>query len=284
MDKFKLNDGNIIPSIGFGVFQIPNDGTTCEVVKSAIKDGYRHIDTAAIYLNETDVGKAVRECGLPREEIFVTTKLWVQDYEYEKAKKGVELALNKLNIGYIDLMLLHWPYGKVNEAWQAIYEAKQEGKIKSIGVSNFTVNYFNKYLPIFEKTCLPSVNQIECNPFFQQVELRSLMKKYNIVPEAWYPLGHGDTSLLNHPVFLKLAEKYHKNPGQIILKFEIQEGLVVLPKSTNPAHIKSNLELFDFELSQEEMDEIRKLDTNKGFRNPDDEANAIRVSKMKAHD
>lgn len=267
MKKFILNDGNNIPAVGFGVFMIPNDGSTYEAVKVALKAGYRHIDTAAAYFNEEDVGRAVRDSGIPREEIFVTSKLWPQDYGCEGAKKGIARSLKKLGLDYIDLYLLHQPYGDVAGAWKALEEAKAKGTIRSIGVSNMTPNLYNKFVPQFATK--PAVNQVEYNPTFQQKELRSLMEKDDVKLEAWYPLGHGDAALLNNPVITRLAEKYGKNTGQIILRFEVQEDMIVLPKSTNPVRIEGNINIFDFELTESEMNEIRSLDTGKGTHDPE---------------
>lgn len=267
MQNVLLNDGNTIPAVGFGVFMIPNGGPAYEATLAALKAGYRHIDTAAAYFNEEDVGKAVRDSGIPREEIFVTSKLWLQDYGYEQAKKGIARSLRKLNIGYIDLYLIHQPYGDVPGAWRAMEEAKAEGKLRSIGVSNMTPKIWNKFVPQFKT--MPAVNQVEFNPFFQQRELRKILDANDVKLEAWYPLGHGDKSLLENAAVLSLAQKYGKDAGQIILKFELQEGAIVLPKSTNPARIESNLQLFDFELSEEDMNALRALDKGKGAHDPD---------------
>ena len=267
MEYIILNDGNKIPVIGFGVFMIPNDGPTYEAVLEALNAGYRHIDTATAYFNEEDVGKAIKDSGIPREEIFITSKLWLSQYGYENAKKGIERSLKKLDTDYIDLYLLHQPYGDVEGAWKALEEAKEEGKIKSIGVSNMTVNIWNKFIPNFKT--IPAVNQVEYNPFSQQKELKELLDKSNVKLEAWYPLGHGNNELLNNEIISKLAEKYNKNAGQIILRFEVQEGVITLPKSTNPERIKSNLDIFDFELTDEEMNSIRALDTGTTTHNPE---------------
>lgn len=267
MKKILLNDGNEIPAVGFGVYMIPNDGPTYDAVLAALKAGYRHIDTAAAYFNESDVGKAVRDSGIPREEIFITSKLWLQDYGYEKAKKGIERSLRKLDLGYIDLYLIHQPYGDVVGAWKALEEAKEEGKIKSIGVSNMTPKIWKEFVPQFKTK--PTVNQVEYNPFFQQKELRELLKEDNVKLEAWYPLGHGNEELLNNSVITELAEKYNKNSGQIILKFEVQEGIIILPKSVNFERIKGNIDIFDFNLTENEMEMIRALDTGKGAHDPD---------------
>lgn len=261
MEMVTLNDGNKIPAVGFGVFLIPNDGATYEAVTRALKAGYRHIDTAAAYFNEAEVGKAVKDSGIPREEIFITSKLWLQDYGYEAAKKGLETSLEKLGLDYVDLYLLHQPYGDVAGAWKALEEAKAEGKIRSNGVSNMTPKIWKEFVPQF--ATMPAVNQVECNPFFQQKELRALLAENDVKIEAYQPLGHGDETLLSHPDIVKLADKYGKNPGQIILRFEVQDGLIVLPKSTNPKRIAGNIDIFDFELSDGEMDSLRTLDTGK---------------------
>lgn len=267
MNYITLNDGDKIPAVGFGVFMIPADGSTYKAVLEALKVGYRHIDTAAAYFNEREVGKAVRDSGIPREEIFVTSKLWLQDYGYEAAKKGIETSLSKLGLDYIDLYLLHQPYGDVAGAWKALEEAKAEGKIRSIGVSNMTPKLYRELTADFATK--PAVNQVECNPLFQQKALRKVLAKDDVKLEAWYPLGHGNKSLLENPTITALAEKYSKNAGQIILRFEVQEGFIVLPKSTNPDRIKGNIDIFDFELTSEEMESIRTLDTGKGSHDPE---------------
>lgn len=282
MEMITLNDGNKIPAVGFGVFLVPNDGPAYEAVSQALKAGYRHIDTAA-YFNESDVGKAMKDSGIPREEIFITSKLWLQDYGYEAARKGLETSLEKLGLDYVDLYLLHQPYGDVAGAWKALEEAKKEGRVKSIGVSNMTPTIWKEFVPQFDT--MPAVNQVECNPFFQQRELRALLDEADVKIEAYQPLGHGDEALLSHPVIVKLAEKYGKNPGQIILRSEIQEGLIVLPKSTNPERIAGNIDIFDFELEDSEMEEIRALDTGKGHHDPEAPGVAeMLLANYKIHD
>ncbi|MCY7009048.1 aldo/keto reductase [Fusobacterium simiae] len=267
MEYIKLNDGHKIPVLGFGTFQIPADGSTYKAVLEALKIGYRHIDTAVAYFNEQEVGKAIKDSGIPREEIFVTSKLWLQDFGYESAKKAIEKSLSKLNLDYIDLYLIHQPYGDVPGAWKAMEEAKEAGKIKSIGVSNMTPTIWNSFVPQFK--IMPVVNQVEFNPYFQQKELRKILNKNKVVLEAWAPLGQGNAELLKEEVFTKLAKKYNKNNGQIIIRWVIQEGVVTFPKSTNPERIKSNLDVFDFKLTEDEMSEIRALDKGKGRWNPD---------------
>lgn len=283
MNMIRLNDGHDIPAVGFGVFMIPNDGPTYDAVLQALKIGYRHIDTAAAYFNESDVGKAIRDSGIPRSEIFITSKLWLQDYGYAPAKKGIEASLQKLGTDYIDLYLLHQPYGDIAGAWKALEEAKAEGKLKSIGVSNMTPKIWKTFVPQF--STLPTVNQVECHPFFQQRELRELLAENDVKIEAYQPLGHGDPKLLAHPTVTKLAERYQKDPGQIILRFEVQDGLIVLPKSTNPERIRSNFELFDFTLSEAEMEEMRAMDTGKGNHDPEAPGIAeMLLNNYKVHD
>ena len=263
----KLNDGLEIPAIGFGTFMIPADGTTYETVKTAIDLGIRHIDTATAYFNEQEVGQAVKDSDVEREDIWITSKLWLQDYEYEDAKKAIDLSLEKLDTDYMDLYLLHQPYGKVDEAWRALEEAREEGKILSIGVSNMTPKLWNKWVPDFDS--IPSVNQVEFNPYIQQKELKEILNPLDVKIQAWGPLGRGNADLLNNPIILELAEKYGKNAGQIILRFENQEGIIIFPKSLNPERIKSNMEIFDFKLTDSEMDKLRALDTGKGSHDPD---------------
>ena len=283
MYTITLNDGNKIPAVGFGVFTIPNDGPTYDAVLQALKAGYRHIDTAAAYFNESDVGKAVRDSGIPREEIFITSKLWLQDYGYEAAKKGIAASLEKLGMDYIDLYLLHQPYGDVAGAWKALEEAKEDGVLKSIGVSNMTPTSWKDGLP--QASTSPAVNQVECNPFFQQKELKALLAEHDVKIEAYQPLGSGNTAMLSHPAVTKIAEKYGKNAGQIVLRFELQEGLIILPRSTNPERIAGNIDLFDFELTEEEMNAIRAMDTGKGKHDPEAPGIAeMLLANYKIHD
>lgn len=233
-------------------------------------------------MNESDVGKAIKDSGIDRKEIFITSKLWLQDYGYENAKKGIETSLKLLGVDYIDLYLLHQPYGDYLGAWKALEEAYQEGKIKSIGISNITVNLWNKFKN--GMTVMPAVNQVEFNPFVQQKELRKVMAENNIRLEAWYPLGHGNKELLENETIVELAKKYNKNAGQIILRWIYQEGVISLPKSTNEERMKGNIDIFDFELNEEEMKAMQALDTNKPSHNPEDPANETRLMGLKIHD
>ena len=267
MEYITLRDGNTIPAVGFGVFLIPNDGSTYDAVTKALHLGYRHIDTAAAYFNEDEVGKAVRDSGIPRDELFITSKLWLQDYGYDAACKGIDASLKKLGLDYVDLYLIHQPYGDVPGAWKAMEDAQKAGKIKSIGVSNMTPNIWNHFVPQFDT--MPAVNQVECHPFFQQKQLREVLDTCGAALEAYFPLGHGDEALLTHPLVTALAHKYNETAGQIILRFEVQEGFVVLPKSTNPQHMADNIAIFDFSLTDEDMARMRGLDTGKGSHDPE---------------
>ena len=263
----KLNNGVEMPTLGFGVFQVPDLSQAEQAVTEAIETGYRLIDTAAAYQNEEAVGKAIKDSDIPRDQIWVTSKLWLQDYAYEDAKKAIDLSLKKLGLDYMDMYLIHQPYGKVDEAWKALEEAQKAGKIRSIGVSNMTPKIWNKCVPSFD--VMPAVNQVEFNPYFQQKELRQIMAKNGVALEAWAPLGQGNADLFKEPVITKMAEKYGKDAGQIILRFEHQEGVTVFPKSVHEARIKSNMDIFDFELNSAEMDQMRALDKGKGMHDPD---------------
>ena len=267
MQTIRLNDGTQIPAIGFGTFQIPADGSTYKAVRKALELGIRHIDTAVAYFNEQEVGQAVKDSGIARSDIWITSKMWLQDFHYEDAKKSIDTSLRKLQTAYIDLYLIHQPYGVVEEAWQAMEEAVRAGKIRSIGVSNMTPKIWNSFVPKFGMK--PSVNQVEFNPYFQQRELRAIVADTDTKIEAWAPLGQGNAELMKEPVILDIASRYGKNAGQVILRFENQEGIIVFPKSTHEERIKGNMEIFDFELTRDEMQAIRALDKGHGMHNPD---------------
>ena len=257
-----LNDGNKIPQFGLGVFQISGDEKTKEACLEAFKLGYRHVDTAHAYQNERGVGQAVKESGIPREEIWITSKLWPSEYGEGKTAKAIDKMLERLQTDHIDLLLLHQQFGDYLGAWKDMEKAVAEGKVKSIGLSNFESERLEEVLAA--ATIKPSVLQVECHPYYQQNDLKKRIAPFNTVIESWYPLGHGDAALIEEAVFTKLAEKYGKTNAQIILRWHIQEGIIVFPKSSNPVHIKENIDIFDFELTEEEMNEIRQLD--KGFR------------------
>ena len=261
----KLNDGNKIPQFGLGVYQVPEGEATINSVKTALEMGVRHIDTAHAYQNERSVGKAVKESGIPREEIWITTKLWPSEYGEGKTSDAIDKMLERLDTDYIDLLLLHQQFGDYIGAYKDMLRAVKDGRVKSIGLSNFESERLEEVLNMAE--IYPSVLQVECQPYYQQNELKKRIEKFGTVIESWYPIGHGDKNLINEPLFTKLGQKYGKTNVQIILRWHIQEGTIVFPRSTNPVHIKENFEIFDFELTQDEMNDIRKLDSGKRFFN-----------------
>lgn len=261
-----LNNGNKMPMIGFGVFRVP-DKQECEtIVYEAIKVGYRLIDTAAAYYNEDAVGNAVRRAikeGIcTREELFITSKLWVQDMRnYEDAKKGIELSLTKSGLDYFDLFLLHQSLGDYFAAWRAMEEAYKEGKLKAIGVSNFYPAVLANFCEVVE--IKPMVNQVELHPYYTQEAALENMKYYDVVPEAWAPLGGGRYNPFEDEMLLGIAAKHNKTVGQVLLRWNVQRDVVVIPKSTHVERIKENFDIFDFELTDEEMKQISSLD--KGY-------------------
>lgn len=260
-----LNDGNKIPQFGLGVYQVPEGEATINSVKTALEMGVRHIDTAHAYQNERSVGQAVKESGIPRDEIWITTKLWPSEYGEGITSAAIDKMLKRLDTEYIDLLLLHQQFGDYIGAYKDMQKAVKDGRVKSIGLSNFESERLEEVLAMAEIP--PSVLQVECHPYYQQNGLKKRIEKYGTVIESWYPIGHGDKNLINEPLFTKLGQKYGKTNVQIILRWHIQEGTIVFPRSTNPVHIKENFEIFDFELTQDEMNEIRKLDSGKRFFN-----------------
>ncbi|MCI1268746.1 MAG: aldo/keto reductase [Ruminococcus sp.] len=261
----KLNDGNMIPQYGIGVFMIPDGEQTVNAVKTALQLGVRHIDTAHAYQNERSVGKAVKDSGINRHDIWITSKLWVSDYGKDITTKAINKMLNRLDTDYIDLLLLHQQVGEYLDAWKEAEQAVKLGKVRSIGISNFESERLEELCNF--ASIKPSVNQVELHPYFQQNELKKRLKKYGTLLESWYPIGHGSKELINEPLFTELGEKYHKSNVQIILRWHLQEGNIIFPKSTNPQHIKDNFDIFDFCLSNEEMQKIRGLDKGVRFYN-----------------
>ncbi|MEG0928467.1 aldo/keto reductase [Chryseobacterium sp.] len=256
-----LNNGIDIPALGFGVWQM-EDLKECEnAVIKAIQTGYRMIDTAAIYQNETAVGTAVKNSGVDRDELFITSKVWVQDHGYEKAKSAFQRTLNRLQMDYLDMYLIHWPYGDFLGTWKALEELYKEGKIKAIGVCNFTVEKLEELKA--NSTVSPVINQIELHPVFQQKELQVYDRENNIITQPWSPLGNGNANLLSNEELKTIAEKYNKTVAQVILRWHLQEGFVVIPKSVTPSRIEENFNVFDFELTEDEMNVVRSLDTGK---------------------
>ena len=258
MDFVTLNNGVKMPLEGFGVFQVPDPAQCEQAVLDAIATGYRLIDTAAAYMNEQAVGTAIKKCGVPREELFITTKLWVQDASYEGAKKAIETSLNNLGVNYIDLYLIHQPMGDYVGAYRAMEEAYKEGKLKAIGVCNF---YPNRLADLCETVdVIPAVNQVELHPFFQQEDALILMKKYGVMPEAWGPFAEGKHGIFTHPVMTEIGQKYGKSAAQVALRWNVQRGVVVIPKSVHKERMEQNIDIWDFQLSDEDMEEIAKLD------------------------
>ena len=263
MEYVTLSNGLKMPMVGFGVFRVPDKKECEESVYQAIKAGYRLIDTAAAYYNEDAVGtavkKAIAEGICTREDLFITSKLWVQDMmDYESAQKGIEASLEKSGLEYFDLYLLHQACGDYFSAWRAMETAYQEGKLKAIGVSNFYPNILTNFCEIVKVK--PVVNQVELHPYYTQEKALETMKYYNVVPEAWAPLGGGRYNPFEDEMLKGIADKYNKSVGQVILRWNVQRGVVVIPKSTHVERIKENIDVFDFELNEEEMKQISSLD------------------------
>ncbi len=265
MNYILLNDGNKMPSLGLGTFMLkPNEAE--EAVYNALTCGYRLIDTANAYMNERAVGRGIKRSGVKREEIFLESKLWPTVYTKESA---VDEMLERLDVDYVDLLLLHQPAGDYITGYKMMEKAVKEGKVKSIGLSNFEGEPLKKILEVCE--IKPAVIQVEAHSYYPQNELKKVLKDYDIHIEAWYPLGHGDKSLLEEKVFSELGEKYGKTPAQIILRWHVQSGNIVIPGSKNKEHIKDNADIFDFELTDEELDRINKLDKNTRYYIPNPE-------------
>ena len=260
-----LNDGTKIPQFGLGVYQVPEGAETENAVLDALKMGVRHIDTAHAYQNERSVGKAVKASGVPREEVWITTKLWPHEYGEGKTAAAIDKMLERLGTDYIDLLLLHQQFGDYLGAWKDMEKAVKAGKVRSIGISNFESERLEELCEA--ATIKPSVLQVECHPYYQQSALKERIAKYGTVIESWYPIGHGDKGLIGEAVFTKLAEKYGKSNVQIILRWHIQAGNIVFPKTTNRDHMKDNFDIFDFELTADEMAEIAALDNGRRFFN-----------------
>lgn len=249
-----------MPMVGFGVFQIHDAKTTQTVVEEAIKTGYRLIDTAQVYGNEEAVGKAIKASGFPREELFITTKLWISDFSYEAAKDAFNESLRKLDLDYVDLYLLHQPFGDIFGAWRALEELYKEGKIKAIGVSNFKPDQLANLAAFNEVT--PAVNQIELHVFNQKEDEQAYMLSKGVQTESWGAFAEGQFDVFNNPVLKEIAEKYSKTTAQVMLRWQLQRGIVSLSKSANPERVRQNFDIFDFELSAEDMDKIATLNTN----------------------
>jgi len=255
-----LNNGVEMPILGFGVYQIPQEETK-QAVLDAIDVGYRSIDTAQSYFNEKEVGEAIADCDVPREELFITTKIWIENYGYEKCKASVLESLKKLGLDYIDLVLLHQPFADYYGAYHALEELYEDGLIKAIGVSNFYPDRLTD-ICLFERKVIPAVNQVETNPLNAQYEAQANMEKNGVQIAAWAPFGEGMQGMFTNEALVKIGEKYGKTAAQVILRWLIQRRVVVLCKSTHKERIAENFDVFDFELSDDDMDEIKTLDTS----------------------
>ncbi|SFE64247.1 Aldo/keto reductase [Bacillus sp. OV194] len=263
MQKVLLNNGVEMPILGFGVYQIQDESECEQSVYDAIMAGYRLIDTAASYLNEEAVGRALKRSGVPREELFITTKLWVQDTGYEKTKKAFEKSLERLQVDYLDLYLIHQPYGDVYGSWRAMEELYREGKIRAIGVSNFYPDRLTDF--IIHNEVVPAVNQVETHPFNQQIESAGLMKENNVQIESWGPFAEGKNNMFQNEDLVSIAEKHNKSVAQVVLRWLTQRGVVAIPKSVHKERIIENFNIFDFELGQEDMEKIAVLDTKESL-------------------
>ena len=283
MEYAVLNNGVKMPMEGFGVFQVPDQAECERAVLDAIASGHRLIDTAAAYMNEEAVGKAIAKCGVPREELFITTKLWVQDADYESAKHAIQTSLDKLGLDYLDLYLIHQPMGDYIGAYRAMEEAYKEGKLKAIGVCNFYPARLADMCETVEVT--PAVNQVELHPFFQQENALALMKEYGVIPEAWGPFAEVNHGIFTHPVLTKIGEKYGKSAAQVALRWNVQRGVTVIPKSVHKERMEQNLDIWNFTLSDEDMAEIAKLDLGHSeIVNHDDPAFVKMLHSRKLHE
>lgn len=263
MKSIILNNGIEMPLLGFGVYQIPNAEECEKSVLTAIETGYRLIDTAAAYNNEEAVGKAIKKSGVAREDLFITTKLWVSDTGYDNTKKAFAISLEKLQLEYLDLYLIHQPYGDVYGSWRAMEELYSEGKIKAIGVSNFQPDRLIDL--IIHNKIVPAINQIETHPFNQQIETQRFLNQNNVQIESWGPFAEGKNDMFSNKLLVSIGAKYNKSVPQIILRWLTQRGIVVIPKSVKKERIAANFNIFDFELAIEDMDVISILDTKKSL-------------------
>lgn len=258
----ELSNGTKIPRLGLGVWKVEDGDEVVSSVKWALETGYRLIDTASVYKNEVGVGEGIRQSGVPREDIYITTKLWNSDQGYESTLKAFDESLRKMGLDYVDLYLIHWPVGgKFEESWKAMEEIYESGRAKAIGVSNFHEHHINDLLK--EAKVVPMVDQIELHPNLTQKSLRDFLKTKNIAVEAWSPLGQG--KLLDHPVLVELGKKYHKTSAQVIIRWHLQNDTIVIPKSTHKDRIEENFDVFDFELSKEDMVKINELNKDERF-------------------
>lgn len=258
MEKVKLNNGVEMPVLGFGVYQV-DPGKVENVVLDALQTGYRLIDTAAVYENEAGVGRALQKSVIPRKELFITTKVWVQDAGYEKTKKAFERSLQKLQLDYLDLYLIHQPFGDTYGAWRAMEDLYREGRIRAIGVSNFYPDRLSDL--ILHNEVVPAVNQVETHPFFQQVEAQKLMEANKVQIESWGPFAEGKNDIFSNPLLRSISKEHNKSIAQVVLRWMVQRRIIVIPKSVRKERMAENIHIFDFELTSGEMAAIRNLDT-----------------------
>ncbi|MFT3901794.1 MAG: aldo/keto reductase [Niabella sp.] len=260
MNYVKLNNGVEMPILGFGVFQVP-DASECEkAVINAIESGYRLLDTAASYLNEAAVGNAIKNSGIAREELFVTTKLWVQDTGYEKTKTAIHKSLERLQLDYLDLYLIHQPYGDIFGSWRAMQDLYHEGKIRAIGVANFHPDRIMDL--IINSGFTPAINQIETHPFHQQIETQKFLEANNVQIQSWAPFAEGKNNIFHNEILTAIASEHNKSVAQVILRWLKQRGIIVIPKSVRKERMQENFDIFDFDLTAGDMQQISSLDTN----------------------
>lgn len=260
MNTIVLNNGVEMPALGFGVFQIPNEEECEQVVLDALKTGYRLLDTASVYQNERAVGNAIKKSGVPRAEIFLTTKAYIQEMGYENTKEAFYRSLEKLGVDYLDLYLIHQPFGDYYGSWRAMEELYKEGKIRSIGVSNFYPDRFIDFC--YNVEVKPAINQVEMHPLFQQKELMELATEFGVQVEAWAPFAEGMQNIFENETLIVISKRHNKSTAQVMLRWNIQRGAIVIPKSVNKNRIEENFNVWDFELSKEEMELIAELDTD----------------------
>lgn len=282
METIKLSNGVEMPLLGYGVFQIPDHAVCERSVLDAIATGYRSIDTAVAYMNEEAVGSAIQKSGVPRDELFITTKLWIQDQGYEAAKQAFQTSLDKLGLEYLDLYLIHQPYNNYYGSWRAMEELYKEGRVRAIGVSNFNMNRLMDLITYNE--IAPMVNQVEINPLHQQIAARKLMDDHSVRTEGWGPFAEGQRAFFDDAVLKKIGEKYGKSVAQVSLRWHLQSGVIAIPKSARKERIEQNFDIWDFELSDEDMKAIALLDTGKGVFDIDDPQNGIRFNSYKLHE
>lgn len=282
MKEVRLNNGVMMPAIGFGVFQV-SEKETERVVSDALEVGYRMIDTAASYFNEQQVGNAIRRSGLKREELFITTKLWVQDHEYDDTLRAFDTSMKKLGLDYLDLYLIHKPYGNYYAAWRAMERLYREGRIRAIGVTSFSGERLQDLF--LHNEVKPAVNQLETHPFFQQQAANRFLQQEGIQHEAWAPFAEGQNDIFNHPVLKAIADKYSKTTGNVILRWLNQRNIVIIPKSMHKERMTENLNIFDFTLSDEDMMTIAGLDTGRSPIYDDMDLPTVRsIGTLKIHE